>query len=350
MDAIDIPPASVDSISVTPSTAVLAVGERKQFTETVSPSNAANKNVTWTSGSPAVATVDAAGWVLGVSAGNTVITATAQDGSGVTGSASVTVSQSLVPVTDVSISPKTATMLAGKQKEFTAMVYPTNASNKAVTWASDSPAVAEVDAAGVVYGVSPGKAVITVTTQEGAFSARAQVSVLKSAEPPAPPTGLDTAKADPRHVPGTSLYTLVISDLEGAPVPDGTAFYIWLKLLSRNEGAAALDAAALDDEDYIGPFVAASVIVDGEAQLEFDVSTLRKWDGTDASISSGQYSIKFADAATKNTYVGELKTIKITNSSEGGKGGGGGCDAGLGFMALLAGGTVLIARARRYGR
>ena len=60
------------------------------ITPTITPSNATNKGVTWNSSNPAVATVNASGVVTYVGAGTTTITATAQDGSGVRGTCTVT--------------------------------------------------------------------------------------------------------------------------------------------------------------------------------------------------------------------------------------------------------------------
>ena len=60
------------------------------ITPTITPSNATNKGVTWSSSNPGVATVNASGVVTYVSAGTTVITATAKDGSGVKGTCTVT--------------------------------------------------------------------------------------------------------------------------------------------------------------------------------------------------------------------------------------------------------------------
>lgn len=71
------------------------VTDQFKLTATVSPSNASNKNIKWTSSNAAVATVDANGNVKGVSGGTATITATAQDGSGKTASCKVTVATTI---------------------------------------------------------------------------------------------------------------------------------------------------------------------------------------------------------------------------------------------------------------
>ena len=68
------------SVSVTPSKLTLEVGKTYSLTVTVSPSNATNKIVTWTSSDESVATVDTAGRVTAKKVGSVTITATTQDG------------------------------------------------------------------------------------------------------------------------------------------------------------------------------------------------------------------------------------------------------------------------------
>lgn len=78
-------------VTVSPSTATVAVSGTEALTATVAPATATNQNVTWTSSDTAVATVDDDGVVTGVSAGTATITATTVDG-GFTDTCSVTVS------------------------------------------------------------------------------------------------------------------------------------------------------------------------------------------------------------------------------------------------------------------
>src|SRR5207245_3370467 len=82
--------APVASVTVTPATASVAVGQTVQLTATLRDANGnvlSGRTVLWTSDNAVVATVDGTGLVSGVSAGPAVITATSE-GNG--GSASVT--------------------------------------------------------------------------------------------------------------------------------------------------------------------------------------------------------------------------------------------------------------------
>ena len=78
------------SVSVSPSTASVDMGDTVQLTETVLPANATDKSVAWSSSNTSVATVNSSGLVTGVSVGSATITATTNDG-GLTASCAVTV-------------------------------------------------------------------------------------------------------------------------------------------------------------------------------------------------------------------------------------------------------------------
>ncbi|MBQ6902921.1 MAG: Ig domain-containing protein, partial [Lachnospiraceae bacterium] len=160
------PVVDVSGVTLTPETLSMVVGETEPLTATVMPANATNKNVSYTSSDPSVATVDANGVVTAVSPGNTTVTVTTADGNK-TDTCLVTVTAAPTPVSDVSLNHDTLSMTVGDTETLTATVRPTNATNKNVTYASSDPAVATVDANGVVTALSPGTTTITVTTQDG---------------------------------------------------------------------------------------------------------------------------------------------------------------------------------------
>ena len=82
----------VTSVVVSPGSKALNIGNTTQLSATVSPTNASDRNVTWSSSNTAVATVSTSGLVTAKSVGSAIITATAADGSGKSGSATITVS------------------------------------------------------------------------------------------------------------------------------------------------------------------------------------------------------------------------------------------------------------------
>src|SRR5690606_2330267 len=82
-----------------------------------------------------------------------------------------------VPVTSVSLTTSGITIKAGESTSLTAIVQPSNATNKEVTWSSSATGVATVDENGVVSGLSAGNSTITATTDDGDFTASLLVTV-----------------------------------------------------------------------------------------------------------------------------------------------------------------------------
>jgi len=83
-----------------------------------------------------------------------------------------------VRVTGVSISnPSVVSVIRGWTVQLIAIVAPTNATNKNVTWNSDHPAIASVNASGIVNGIAVGTTRITVRTVDGGFMASVSVNV-----------------------------------------------------------------------------------------------------------------------------------------------------------------------------
>lgn len=86
-----------------------------------------------------------------------------------------------VSVTGVEITPTSSEIKVGGTTTITATVKPDNATNKNVTWSSSNTAVATVSN-GVVTGKSEGTATITATTEDGEYTAEAQITVKNDIE------------------------------------------------------------------------------------------------------------------------------------------------------------------------
>ena len=152
------------------------VDETATLITTVTPEKSSNKNVTWTSSNPKIATVGSTGKVTAVSAGTSTITATTEDGNK-TASCSITVNNSVIKVASVNLNKTTDTLIVGATDTLLATVNPTNAANKNVTWTSSNPKIATVGSTGKVTAVSAGTSTITATTEDGNKTASCNISV-----------------------------------------------------------------------------------------------------------------------------------------------------------------------------
>ena len=173
------PVVSVTDVTLNKTSTSIQVGGTETLTATVSPKDAANKKVTWKSSNAAIASVDANGKVTGVAAGEATITVTTEDG-GKTATCKVTVIETSVAVTGVTLNKTELILDTGGSETLTATVAPADATNQKVTWKSDKPEIATVDANGKVTAVKVGEATITVTTEDGGKTATCKVSVLPS--------------------------------------------------------------------------------------------------------------------------------------------------------------------------
>lgn len=163
----------VSGIVLDKTTLTMAEGDSQTLTATVSPYNATDKSVEWSSNKPSVATVSSSGVVTAKSAGTATITVRTNDG-GKTATCSVSVS---VPVTGVSLDKTSLTMAVGDMQTLTATVTPSTATDKSVTWSSSNTSVATVSSSGVITAKAAGITTITVTTNDGRKNATCSVTV-----------------------------------------------------------------------------------------------------------------------------------------------------------------------------
>lgn len=173
MASATVTSAAMISITVTPSTASVAMGQTQAFTANGIFSDGSSTDVTnsvvWSSSATNIAAVDATGLATAIGSGSASITATSGT---VNGSASLTVTAAKLTSIDISpdgesipVGGQTQLMLTGTYSDGTTQTI-TNA-----TWSSSDPTLASVDPTGLVTGVanSNGNAV-TITARDGGLT------------------------------------------------------------------------------------------------------------------------------------------------------------------------------------
>ena len=154
---------TVSSVTVSPASAAVLVGETQQFEATVTATGGAAEAVTWSSSNEEVATVDADGLVTALTVGTATISATSDFNPEIAGSANLQVGAVQV-VTSVVITPATSSVAPGAQVQLTASVEPVDSAPQAVTWTSSDETVATVDEDGLVTAVAGGTATISAAS------------------------------------------------------------------------------------------------------------------------------------------------------------------------------------------
>lgn len=170
-------PDTIKSVTVKPSELTIQEGDTKTLEIEVEPAGAAYSSVVWTTDNDAVAKISKKGLLSAVSKGNTTVYAIVD---GVRGECKVTVTETAVKVTGVSLDKKNLVIGLNEIVELTATVLPEGATVNTVKWSSSNESIATVDEYGIVCGVGGGKAVITVKTDDGGFEDSCEVSVIEN--------------------------------------------------------------------------------------------------------------------------------------------------------------------------
>jgi len=177
--AITVTLVPVASVSVSPASATVLLGQTVQMTATPKDANGSpltGRAVIWASSAPGVASVSAGGLVTGVAAGTATLTATSE---GKSGSAAITVT--VVPVASVTVAPATASLRVGKTVQLSATTKDSAGNvltGRSVTWSSSAPAVATVSASGFVSAVTAGSATITAMSEGKSGTATITITVV----------------------------------------------------------------------------------------------------------------------------------------------------------------------------
>jgi uncharacterized protein YjdB len=167
---------AVTGITISKDSTTLAIDAIENLTVTITPDDATNKKVTWSSSNDSIATVNKVGLVTAKKEGEAKIIVTTEDG-GLKDTCVVTVSLNAIAVTGVELDKNELDIIEGADETLTATVKPDNATNKNVTWKSSDETVATISENGKVTAVSAGEATITVTTEEGGKTADCKVTV-----------------------------------------------------------------------------------------------------------------------------------------------------------------------------
>lgn len=171
---------AVTSVTLDSTSLTLVEGDNQTLTATVSPSNAENQKVLWSSSNSSVASVKE-GVVTALKAGNATITAKTDDG-GKTATCTVIVEAKNIPVTGVTLDKTSYEMAEGDEITLTATVNPENATNKNISWSSSNTSVVSVDN-GKVKALKAGTATITVKTEDGNKTAICEIIVIAKVYP-----------------------------------------------------------------------------------------------------------------------------------------------------------------------
>lgn len=174
----------IKGVELTPSELYMNVGDVQTMSFDVVPADYMYDSFKWGTEDETIATISKKGVVTAVAEGSTFITLTVDD---YVAKCPVTVVIPVYDVESVSIEGAVEGAIAvdqGSTKQLAAVIKPDNASNKNVSWASSDTGIATVDENGLVTFSSSatGSVVITVTTEDGGYTASQTFYVKSSAK------------------------------------------------------------------------------------------------------------------------------------------------------------------------
>lgn len=161
----------VESVALDRTNVTLEEGQSTTLTVTISPNDADEKTVTWSSSDISVATVSG-GIVTAIKEGETTITASVGDKSA---TCKVLVQKKVVAVTSVTLNITSLELEIGQSETLIATVKPDDATDKSVTWSSSDATVVRVEQNGNVTALKSG--VVSIIAKAGEISATCKVTV-----------------------------------------------------------------------------------------------------------------------------------------------------------------------------
>ena len=148
----------VSSVTMSQTSKTMKVGDSSALSATVTPSDAENKKVTWSSSNPSVVSVTASGAIQALSKGTAIITATSVDGS-FSANCTVTVQGT---VSEISLDKAILRLEVGSNSTLKAMTYPDEALSGNIVWKSSDTSIVSVSG-GYVVASKVGTATITAS-------------------------------------------------------------------------------------------------------------------------------------------------------------------------------------------
>lgn len=282
------PPSAAKAISVSPTFLEMEEGDVVQMTAVVTDASGAviDAAVTWTTSDASIATVDATGLVTAVAEGTAKISAAA---GAAKGGAPVNVNKKGQKPGSVTLSPSSASVPVGQTVQLTATVLDQdgNVITRTLTWATSDPAIATVNASGLVTGVAAGTATITATVQTVSGSATVTVTGSGGGGGGGGTTYTVTIagiSSSPLEIGGTVQLTATVTDATGQVVN------VTVSWTTSDANIATVDATGL--VTAIGPGTATITATAGTGTASVSVRVVGESTETGNNMS---WPVVFAD-------------------------------------------------------
>ena len=165
----------VTGIKLNKSKVDLYVNESVNLIVTISPDDATNKSIMWSSSDSKIASVDSNGKVIAKKEGSATISVVSSNGK--VAKANINVKEKVIEVESIILDKQSLILFTGESIDIKASVEPLNATDKKITWSSSDSKIASVDSNGKVTANKKGD--VTITASHGKIKDECKVSVIE---------------------------------------------------------------------------------------------------------------------------------------------------------------------------
>ena len=164
---------AVNGIKLNKTNITMLIDSTETITATITPANASNKDIVWTSSNNEIVSVKPNGKITAKKIGTAVITASS---SGYSTTCVVNVAKT-INLKGISLNKTNLTIKENATQKLDVIYNPSNATNKKITWKSSNTNIVKVDSNGNITGVKPGSATITAVSNDGGYVATTKITV-----------------------------------------------------------------------------------------------------------------------------------------------------------------------------
>ncbi len=158
----EIPPVQIEKIDISIDNNIMPKGERKQLQIEITPKEASNHKLIYSSSNPKVATIDDTGVIQAIKSGETTITVKAEENS-VQNQIKINVYSK---VTGIALDQKDIYIAVGDTFKINAYIQPDDADDKTIIYSSSNTEIATIDNNGIITAKTEGETSIIATSNE----------------------------------------------------------------------------------------------------------------------------------------------------------------------------------------
>ena len=255
-------PILVTGLSLDMATVEILKEESVQLIATVLPENASNKSVIWSSSNNLIATVNN-GLVKGIAVGTTNIEAKTEDGGF---KATCVIKVNPIHVTGIILNTKTISLIENETYQLSTIITPDNADNKNLIWTSSDINVATVNSNGLITTLALGNTEIKVTTIDGGFFDKCNLSVVKI-----------TDRISLAFNAGMIIDNTGVTYLLYSTITNNSNYSITLTKLEVLDSSSGIVRYVLDDNNQLGILEAGKSLKRGVSSKTNIYSVIFKW-------------------------------------------------------------------------